>query len=293
MHSYISSPGNTVRILDEYGIRLRKNLGQNFLIDTNSAKKIAGCGAVGPEDIILEIGSGIGSLTEIMLPVVKKVICIEIDKLLIKAFRDIFSRDLRKKSKLELINADALRLDYHNITSTYNINKVVSNLPYSIAAPLLLKMIMEGEPVKKMVLTVQKDIADRILSPVGGKNYSSYTVKANFLADFNYCFKISRNCFIPRPFVDSSVIELTRRDEKLMESCGFDVGDFFSFIDSCFSHRRKKLINSLVQSNPAYCYKVELIIKLLSGIGKDKNVRAQELTVKDYIYLYKNLIHNI
>jgi 16S rRNA (adenine1518-N6/adenine1519-N6)-dimethyltransferase len=293
MNLYISSPGNTTRILNEYGIRLKKNLGQNFLIDTNSAKKIVKLARICPEDIILEVGSGIGSLTEILLARAKKVVCVEIDKLLIKAFNDIFSVDLSKKSKIELIQADALKLDYNNLAGEYSITKVISNLPYSIAATLLLKILLEAEQVKKMILTVQRDIAERILAPVGDKNYSSYTVKANFLAHFNFLFQISRSCFIPRPFVDSSVIEVSRKEDKLLESSGFDIRDFFDFIDSCFLHRRKKLINSLAQSNMEYCHKAELIIKLLSVLGKDKNARAQELDIKDYIYMYKNLISNM
>ncbi len=293
MNSYISSPGNTARILNQYGIRLKKNLGQNFLIDTNSAKKIVKFAEVGPEDVILEVGSGIGSLTEVMLPLAKKIICVEIDRMLIKAFRDIFDKNLKDESKLELIQTDALKLDYYNLAGKYNIRKVVSNLPYSVAAPLLIKILIEAKQVKKMVLTIQRDIAERLLASVGDKNYSSYAVKANFLADFNFCFQISRSCFLPRPFVDSSVIEVIRKNGGLLEGQGFDIMDFFNFVDGCFLHRRKKLINSLAQSDEGYCHKVELIIKLLSGLGKDKNIRAEELRVEDYVYLYKNLISNI
>lgn len=292
MHSYISSPANTARILNKYGIKLKKSLGQNFLIDTNSAKKIVRCAAVNSDDTVLEIGSGIGGLTEILMDKAKKAVCIELDRLIIKAFKDIFGRSLKDKARLELIEADALKLDYHKIADKYGINKVVSNLPYSIAAPLLLRILLQAESAGKMVLTIQKDIAERILASTGDSNYSSYTVKANILADFNFCFQISRNCFIPRPFVDSSVIEVTGKDRRFLSEYGFDIKNFFKFIDSCFLHRRKKLINSLVQNSPAYCHKIELIIKLLTEMGKDKNVRAEELSFKDYICLYRNLISN-
>ncbi|MBU4483296.1 MAG: ribosomal RNA small subunit methyltransferase A [Actinobacteria bacterium] len=287
MHSYISSPGKTVQILSRYGIRLKKRLGQNFLIDTNSAKKIISYAGVNADDVILEVGSGIGSLTEILFPKVKRVVCVEIDNLLIEAFKDIFSENLGEK--IQLIQADALKLNYTDIAGKYKINKVVSNLPYSIAAPLILKILIEAEDIKKLFITIQKDIAERLLASAGDKNYSSYTVKSNFLADFNFCFQISRNCFLPKPFVGSAVVEVSRKDNRVLMDENFKTGDFFDFINSCFLHRRKKLINSLSQSNTRYCYKLELIIKLLSEIGKNRDVRAEELYLKDYISLYKKL----
>ncbi len=289
MHQYISSPGNTVRILSKYGIKLKKSLGQNFLIDTNNAKKIVERAGVSSKDVVLEIGSGIGGLTEIMMGKAKKVICVEFDKLLVKAFKDIFSQELEERSKLELIQADALKLDYKDLALRNGIGKVVSNLPYSIGATLLLKIIMEAELVKKMVLTVQKDIAERLLASVGDKNYSSYAVKANFLAGFKFCFQIPRNCFIPRPFVDSWVIEVSRKDNSGLVDDNFNVDGFFDFINSCFLHRRKKMVNSLSQKNSKYCGNIEFIVKLLTDIGKDGDVRAEELALKDYIYLYRNL----
>lgn len=287
MHSYISSPGKTVQILSRYGIRLKKSLGQNFLIDTNSAKKIISYAGVNADDVILEVGSGIGSLTEILFPKVKRVVCVEIDNLLIEAFKDIFSENLGEK--IQLIQADALKLNYTDIAGKYKINKVVSNLPYSIAAPLILKILIEAEDIKKLFITIQKDIAERLLASAGDKNYSSYTVKSNFLADFNFCFQISRNCFLPKPFVGSAVVEVSRKDNRVLMDENFKTGDFFDFVNSCFLHRRKKLINSLFQSNTRYCYKLELIIKLLSEIGKNRDVRAEELYLKDYISLYKKL----
>ncbi|MBU2563386.1 MAG: ribosomal RNA small subunit methyltransferase A [Actinobacteria bacterium] len=287
MHSYISSPGKTVQILSRYGIRLKKSLGQNFLIDTNSAKKIISYAGVNADDVILEVGSGIGSLTEILFPKVKRVVCVEIDNLLIEAFKDIFSENLGEK--IQLIQADALKLNYTDIAGKYKINKVVSNLPYSIAAPLILKILIEAEDIKKLFITIQKDIAERLLASAGDKNYSSYTVKSNFLADFNFCFQISRNCFLPKPFVGSAVVEVSRKDNRVLMDENFKTGDFFDFVNSCFLHRRKKLINSLSQSNTRYCYKLELIIKLLSEIGKNSDVRAEELYLKDYISLYKKL----
>lgn len=289
MHSYISAPGKTTQILKKYGIRLRKNLGQNFLIDTNSAKKIVSRAGVSSSDTVLEVGSGIGSLTEILLSRAKKVVCIEIDKALARAFKDIFSENIG--GKIELICSDALKLDYTDIAAGYGINKVVSNLPYSIAAPLVIKILQEAEDIKEMLITIQKDIALRMLASTRDKNYSSYTIKSNFLADFKLCFQISRNCFLPRPFVDSSVVRATRKDNRVLTEENFNVKDFFGFVTQCFLHRRKKLINSLMQNNSKYCHKPEIIIKLLSEMGQDKNTRAEELNLKNYIFLYRNLVN--
>src|SRR3972149_1678760 len=286
MSSYISSPSRTAQILKYYGIKLKKSLGQNFLIDTNSAKKIVKYAGVNSRDIILEIGSGIGSLTEILIGEAKKVVCIEIDKRLVKVFEDIFKDS--SKEKIKLIQADALKIDYAFIADKYKITKVISNLPYSIAAHLLLKILTETEDIKKFFVTIQKDIAARLLASVGDKNYSSYNLKSNFLADFNYCFQISRNCFFPRPFTDSVVVEINRKDTGILADKNLSTGDFFDFLNSCFLHRRKKLVNSLSLSD-RYCHKLELVIKLLSEIGKSKDVRAEELYLKDYIFLFKEL----
>jgi len=298
MNSYISSPSKTSEILSQYGINLKKSLGQNFLIDTNVLKKIIRAAELKPDDVVLEIGSGIGSLTELMLPSVKKVICIEIDSLLAGAFRNIFSKNIG--SNLELIEADALRLNYEEICGRYSVNKIVSNLPYKIAAPLIIKILLEPTEIKTMYLTIQKDIADRLLARVGDKSYSSYTVKSNFLADFAVLFSISRNCFMPKPFVDSVVVKTLQKDIiENIKSLGVnkvaggkaltEIVAFFNFIDKCFLHRRKKLVNSLFEGSSKNIDKIDLTVKMLSDIGKGRDVRAEELTLADYLFLYNKL----
>ena len=300
MNAYISSPVRTDSIIRKYKIGLKKSLGQNFLVDTNIAKKIVSKAKISSEDIILEIGSGIGSLTEVLLPFSNKIICIEIDRLIAKAFKDIFTERLGKE--IELIEGDALKLDYCKLSKEYKINKIVSNLPYKIAAPLLIKILIEATGIDRLFVTIQRDIADRVLASPGDKNYSLYTVKSNFLASYNVCFQISRNCFRPKPFVDSTFIEIIRKDSSALskeligiqgeiENKNKAVIDFFKFIDDCFSNRRKKIINSLISSSKKYLDKKVLIIKLLNEINKDENVRAEELKLEDFIFLYKNIIN--
>ncbi len=287
--TYISSPSRTAEILNLNNIRLKKSLGQNFLIDTNVLKKIARAAELKPKDIVLEIGSGIGSLTEIMLPQVKKIICIEIDNRLVQVFKEIFQSSL--SSRINLIEYDAMKLDYKELITRTGATKVVSNLPYKIAAPLIPKIMLEAPEIEHYCLTIQKDIADRLTAKKGDKNYSSYSVKASFLADFKILFSVSRSCFIPAPFVDSIVVKADRKTSK--ETADINIADFFSFVEDCFLHRRKKLINSLLASNEhKYIDKINLIIKMLHGIGKDRNLRAEDLDLNNFLFLYRSLKAN-
>jgi len=288
MQQYISSPKRTTEILSEYGIRLRKSLGQNYMIDTNSIKKMVSKACIEEKETILEIGSGIGSLTEILLGSgAFRVVCVEIDKKVAEAFSNIFSKEL-ESGKVRLILEDAMDIDFGALSLEYGIVKMVSNLPYKVAAPLMLKILREAPDIKSSWVTIQKDIADRMLARSGDKNYSSYTIKSNFLGEYRSLFKVSRNCFMPKPFVDSMVLEARRR--RLPE--GFDgdsdVGDFFDLVNSSFIHRRKKLLNSL-SLNTRYGVKLKKITSLLRDLGKDTGLRAEELDLEDYIHIYKNI----
>ena len=296
MQQYISTPTRTSEILKQYNIRLKKSLGQNFLIDTNILKKIIKYADLSQNDTVLEIGSGIGTLTEFLLLQGNKVICVEKDKRIIKAFREIFSGFIG--NRIELIEADAMKIDYSMLQKEFCISKSVSNLPYKISAPLILKILKQAPSIKKMYLTIQKDIADRIIAKKGDKNYSSYSVKTSFLAEFKSLFQIQRSSFTPAPFVDSVFLEATGKgSSEYFSFPGSEIEEFFKFIDACFIHRRKKIINSLAKSS---CFniidKTDLIVKMLHGIGKDKNTRAEELDPGEFkkLFLYlKNIYAGI
>jgi 16S rRNA (adenine1518-N6/adenine1519-N6)-dimethyltransferase len=288
MNEFISSAGNTALLLKKYDIRLKKSLGQNFLIDTNVLKKIAKTSDAGKKDIILEIGSGLGSLTEILVPLVKKIICVEVDKKLSKAFREEMAGFIG--SNITLIESDAMKIDYSRLAMEFKINKVVSNLPYKIAAPLIITILKNAPGIDKMYLTIQKDIAERLTAKTGDKNYSSYTVKSALLADFKIMFQISGTCFMPVPNVDSVLVEVCRKNMKDSKIESARVEEFLSFIDNCFLHRRKKLVNSLEKSLEKYNIdKKDLMVKMLHGIGKDPEVRAEELTLDDFVHLFLSL----
>jgi 16S rRNA (adenine1518-N6/adenine1519-N6)-dimethyltransferase len=287
MQQYISSPKRTSEILSQYGIRLRKGLGQNYMIDTNSIKKMVSLAGIKKGETVLEIGSGIGSLTEILLEAgAGKVICIEIDKKVSEAFRELFN-DQINQGNIELIITDAMNMDYRELCGKYSIKKMVSNLPYKVAAPLMLKILLETPVMEQFWATIQKDIADRMLAKKGDKNYSSYTLKSNLLAEYKSCFKVSRNCFIPRPFVDSVVLE-GRRKNLPKDFENQDIRDFFDLVNISFLHRRKKLLNS-ISLNAKYGAILDKIKDLLQELGKDPRVRAEDLTLEDFIYIYNNI----
>lgn len=311
LNNYISSPGNTLEVLKKNSIFLRKTRGQNFLTDTNILKKITRASGVGSDDTVLEIGSGIGSLTEILAQKTKKVICIEIDRKLIKIFNENFSEPARAslKKKIILIEDDAMKADLQKLNKKHHFTRVVSNLPYKVAAPLILKILTEVPGLKNMLLTIQKDIAERLLSKPGDKYYSSYCVKSNFLADFKILFSVPRNCFFPVPNIDSVVIEVVPENISSSNIKAENLGQFFSFIDHCFAHRRKKLVNSLraaFRSSAGFGYsrldsseerkrldenidKKDLMVKMLRVIGKGADIRAENLSIQEFVMLFLSL----
>jgi 16S rRNA (adenine1518-N6/adenine1519-N6)-dimethyltransferase len=197
--------------------------------------------------------------------------------------------------EIVFIENDAMRIDYNELNKEHNITRVVSNLPYKVAAPLMLKILIEAPEIRKMYFTIQKDIAERLLAKPGDKGYSSYCVKANFLADFKTLFQVPRNCFMPVPNIDSNVIEVTAKDTLKKQLIDNRVNEFFSFIDNCFLHRRKKLVNSLQQAPEQSIVmkddldKKVLIVKMLHGIGKGPDIRAEDLTIQEFIMLFLSI----
>ncbi|MCL6087862.1 MAG: hypothetical protein M1475_05575, partial [Actinobacteria bacterium] len=179
---YISAPSRTAEILKQYNLTLRKTLGQNFLIDANVLKKIAKFAELKKSDVILEVGAGIGSLTEIIVPNVKKIICVEMDRNIAAAFKEIFVSKIGRK--VFLIVGDAMKLNYNEICLKYGISKFVANLPYKIAAPLILRILSQTDKIKDFYITIQKDIADRMLAKPGDRNYNAFTVKLNYFVHF-------------------------------------------------------------------------------------------------------------
>jgi len=292
-----------MKIIKNYDLSLKKIYGQNFIIDTNVLKKITEFSQINKKDNILEIGPGIGSLTEIMLDKSKIILCIEIDKKLSEVFKEIFSKFLPRK--IIFISGDAMKIDYSLICDANDLNKLVSNLPYKVAFPVILRICAQTDKINDFFATIQKDIADRILARPGDKNYNASTVKINFYCSMEDSFSISKNCFFPKPHVDSVTVHLKRRHmffpsgilEKLNPLLVSDIlknenkkkgftEDFFKFVEDSFCHRRKKLLNSLNFSDSIYKVKEKEIIAALSSLNKNKDIRPEELSLEDYLTVF-------
>lgn len=274
----------TKKILKEFNIKLKKRLGQHFLIDANVLSKIINIAKILSDDNILEIGGGIGTLTESLSKKAKTVICVEYDKKLASVIKELF----KNTNNVIIIQADALNYNFNPLISKFSLNKMVSNPPYNIAATLIFNMLNKYPKIENYIVMVQKEIAKRLTAKPGDKNYSAISAKIFFISQIKSCFKVSRNSFLPSPEVDSRVIEIKR---KKFSYENIDKEKLFKLIDISFRHRRKKLVNSILSEKDWKLSKIqtENIIEEITG---NKNVRAEELEQEDYIKLYKAFFKN-
>ncbi len=251
---------NTKRVLEKYGFNFQKKFGQNFLIDANVLENIVDGAGITSDDVVLEIGPGIGTMTQYLCERAGFVICVEIDKNLIPILEDTLM-DYENK---EIINADVLDLDLNELAVRYNGGspiKVVANLPYYITTPIIMGLLESHVPLKSITIMIQKEVADRMQAGPGTKDYGALSLAVQYYTLPEVLTTVSANCFIPRPNVDSSVIRLTLhednptkvKDEELM----------FKLIRASFNQRRKTLVNGLTNAG-------------LSGIGKDEVLKALE-----------------
>lgn len=250
-------------------IRAKKSLGQNFLRDPHYLNRIADAAQVGPGDQVLEIGPGLGHLTTVLTERARKVLAIEVDDRLIPHLQDKFGT----VPNFELLHADALEYDYETLTGRW---KVVANLPYYISTPIIQKLIVRGEKFISLTLMLQKEVAERIASPPGGKEYGYLSVLVQFYSVPRIEFKVPPGAFTPRPEVDSIVITLTLRDRPAVVVK--DEVFFFRVIKAAFSQRRKTLRNSLKQLGAPK----EKMDAVLNNTGIDLARRAETLSVEEF-----------
>lgn len=225
----------TKDILNQNGIKLNKNLGQNYLIDKNKRDQIINFGDISEDDVILEIGTGIGTLTIELAKKAKKVIAIEQDKNICK----ILAKRLKdeKIDNVELINDDALKVDFPHF------NKIISNLPYQISSPITFKFL--DYDFDLAILMYQKEFADRMNGEVGSKNYSRLSAMLYFKCDVEKLTDVSCESFIPKPQIDSTVVRLTPKENKIPQK---DFKTYSKFTKALFQHRNKKIRNALIDS---------------------------------------------
>lgn len=266
------SPHQTKQILAKYNFKSSKVLGQNFLVDANILDKIVRAAELKSDDVVLEIGPGIGSLTECLAEKTKLVIAIEYDRVLVS----ILMETLGHLAKVKLICADALKLDLNSLKDLPPPNKMVSNLPYSIAAPLLGRYLENYPQIKSYLVMVQKEIAARMAARPGEKDYGRFTLRVQYHSKVKIVSNVSRKVFIPQPNVDSSIVLLERRLRPVVEVV--DTALLFQIIAAAFNQRRKTL-RSALKSLP---YGQDKIEKALQKAGIDSNRRGETLSLSEF-----------
>ncbi|MBR3003163.1 MAG: 16S rRNA (adenine(1518)-N(6)/adenine(1519)-N(6))-dimethyltransferase RsmA [Clostridia bacterium] len=270
-------------ILKKYNIKANKSLGQNFLIDKTVVETIVDSANIGNEDLVIEIGPGLGTLTEFLIQKAKKVICVELDERMVNILHDRF---LLYKN-LEVINEDILKLKLNEIIENEKIQnniqnvKVVANLPYYITTPIVMKLLEEKLDIESITIMIQKEVADRLIEVPGEKNTGAITYAVRYYAEPEGIIEVPNNSFIPEPEVISKVLKLKIRKEPAVEVINPD--RMFKIIKTAFMQRRKTLLNALV--NGGIFESKEECIKVFNELGFDINTRGEKLSLEDYARL--------
>lgn len=280
----ISSPSRTKQIVDKYRFKFSKSLGQNFLIDQNILDKIVDGAEITKEDCVIEVGPGIGSLTQNIAERAKSVLAIEIDRNLIPILRDT----LKEYSNIEVVNADVLKLDLNELIEDKlkgeNV-KVIANLPYYVTTPIIMKFLEGRVKVQSLTIMIQKEVAERMQAGPGTKDYGSLSIAVQYYCNPKILLKVPPTVFIPQPNVDSTVIKLDVLEEPKVYVEREDL--FFSLIKDAFGKRRKTLLNAL--SSGDLKLDKDVVKKILDESNIDEVRRGETLTIEEYATLSNNL----
>ncbi len=277
----LGNPQNTIELIKKYDFRFQKKYGQNFLIDTHVLDKIISAAGVTKEDMVLEIGPGIGTMTQYLAEAAREVVAVEIDDKLIP----ILEETLSEYDNVTIINEDILKLDIAKLADEKNGGKpikVVANLPYYITTPIIMGLFESKVPLDNITIMVQKEVADRMQVGPGTKDYGALSLAVQYYAKPEIVANVPPNCFIPRPTVGSAVIRLKRyseppvsvRDEKKM----------FSLIRASFNQRRKTLVNGLSNA-PGLGLSKEKVTEALEKMGISTTIRGEALTLSQFAEL--------
>ena len=276
----------TKTIMKKYGIKANKDLGQNFLINNEVVENIIKSSDVSKEDLIIEIGPGLGTLTKRLLENAGKVICIELDKKMIKILNDRFG----DYSNFEIINDDVLKVDLNKIIKE-NLNnnikkaKIVANLPYYITTPIIMKLLEDKLDIDSIVVMIQKEVAERLIDTPGGKNTGAITHTIFYYCESEKVMEVPNSSFIPEPEVTSEVIKMKLRKKPAVELDNPKV--MFMIIKSAFMQRRKTLLNSLTNAQ-VFTNKQEGL-EILKKLNLEENVRAENLKLEDYANIAREI----
>lgn len=277
----LGNPQNTIEILQKYHFSFQKKFGQNFLIDTHVLDKIIRAANITKEDMVLEIGPGIGTMTQYLAEAAGKVIAVEIDKNLIP----ILSDTLSEYDNVTIINEDVLKLDIQRLADEESEGKpikVVANLPYYITTPIIMGLFENHVPVESITVMVQKEVADRMQTGPGSKDYGALSLAVQYYAKPYIVANVPPNCFMPRPKVGSAVIRLTCHEKPPVEVK--DERLMFDIIRASFNQRRKTLANGLKNSDRLTCSK-EVITEAIGQLGRGTSVRGEALTLEEFAVL--------
>ena len=278
----------TKLIMKKYNIKANKNLGQNFLISNEVVENIINCSQIEDDDMVIEIGPGLGVLTKYLLQKAKKVICIELDPKMIRILKDRFE----SQTNLEIINGDVLKVNLKEIIDNNKKElgikkvKIVANLPYYITTPIIMKLLEEKLDIDSITVMIQKEVADRLIETPGGKNTGAITHTVYYYCKSEKIMEVPNNSFIPEPEVTSEVIRMNLREKPAVDIENSKV--MFMIIKSAFMQRRKTLLNALTNTK-VFINKNEGM-EILKKLNLDANIRAENLTLQDFANIANEII---
>ena len=277
----LGNPQNTIEILQKYNFNFQKKFGQNFLIDEHVLDKIIRAAEITKDDYVLEIGPGIGTMTQYLACAAREVTAVEIDRALIPILEDT----LKEYDNVSIINEDILKVDIAALAKEKNGGrpiKVVANLPYYITTPIIMGLFESHVPLESITVMVQKEVADRMQVGPGTKDYGALSLAVQYYAEPYIVANVPPNCFMPRPAVGSAVIRLTRHQKPPVEV--MDEKLMFRLIRASFNQRRKTLANGLNNSS-RLSYPKEVIAEAVEKLGKGPSIRGEALTLEEFARL--------
>lgn len=284
--AYLGNPGHTIAVLEKYNFKFRKSYGQNFLIDDHILNKIVEAAEITKDDCVLEIGPGIGTMTQYLCEAAGRVVAVEIDSSLIPILNDTLS----EYDNVTIINEDVLKVNIRALCDEYNGGrpiKVVANLPYYITTPIVMGLFESHVPLESITVMVQKEVAERMQTGPGTKDYGALSLAVAYYSEARVVATVSPNCFIPKPNVESSVIRMTLHKESPVDVR--DEAMMFKLIRATFNQRRKTLVNSLSNAGLPGVDK-EKVRKALEAMNKPETIRGETFTLEEFALLTNLLV---
>ena len=285
---YLGNPQETIAVLNRYKFAFQKKFGQNFLIDTHVLERIIDEAGITPDDFVLEIGPGIGTMTQYLAEAAREVVAVEIDNNLIP----ILKETLAEYDNVTVINEDILKIDIKKLAEEHNGGrpiKVVANLPYYITTPIIMGLFESNVPIDNITVMVQKEVADRMQVGPGSKDYGALSLAVQYYAEPYIVANVPPNCFIPRPNVGSAVIRLTRHKEMPVQVA--DPKLMFRLIRASFNQRRKTLQNGL-NNAPDVSFTKEQIVAAIESLGVPATIRGEALDLQQFAQLANYFTEN-